>query len=715
MIAWLWARTVKCPNPACGAQMPLITSFELSKKKGRQAWVEPEIDRRAKTVRFRVYTGTGQAPSPPKIGRGAKFRCLVCGEIAPDQHIKDEGMAGRMDAQLMAIVTEGKNGRSYYAPTPEHEAIARRAHPTWRPSGELADDARAIWCKLYGLTEFADLFTPRQLVALTTFSDLVGEARERVYADALAAGLPDDGVPLRDGGSGARAYAEAVSVYLAFAVDRLADRCNTLSSWQKVGDKVAHLFARQAIPMVWDYAEANPFSQSTGNFVDNGEWVAKAIESNFLNWYSNIVFNSATQLDAAQIPPVSIRMISTDPPYYDNIGYADLSDFFYVWMRRSLRDVFPDIFGTLLVPKEPELVATPYRFGGDKNAADQHFEKGLEQAFVNMRHMVHPHYPLTVYYAFKQTESEADDETENGRIVSNTGWEKMLEGVTRSGFTIDGTWPMRTERGGRTNSLEANALASSIVLVCRPRPDDAPTTSRREFVNALRRELPPALREMQSGSIAPVDLAQAAIGPGMAVYSRYRQVLEADGSPLTVRTALQLINQELDAFLAESEGDVDTDTRFCIAWFEQYGFREGEFGVADVLARAKNTSVEGLVNAGVLVAGAGKVRLYAWQELEPGWDPASDRRVTVWESVHHLIERLHTHGESGAAALLLRMSSDLAAEAKILAYRLYQICDRKGWAEYALDYNALVQSWPGVQQQASALKQSQPPEQLGLF
>lgn len=408
-------------------------------------------------------------------------------------------------------------------------------------------------------------------------------------------------------------------------------------------------------------------------------------------------------------------MISTDPPYYDNIGYADLSDFFYVWMRRSLRQISPGIFGTLLVPKEPELVATPYRFGGDKNAADQHFEDGLGQTFINMRHIVHPHYPLTVYYAFKQAESQVDDSSENGRIVSSTGWETMLEAMTHSGFTIDGTWPVRTERGGRTNSLDANALASSIVLVCRPRPDDAPVTSRREFVNALRRELPIALKKMQSGSIAPVDLAQAAIGPGMAVYSRYRQVLEADGSPLTVRTALQLINQELDAFLAESEGDVDADTRFCIAWFEQYGFREGEFGVADVLARAKNTSVEGLVNARVLVAGAGKVRLYAWQELEPGWDPASDRRVTVWESVHHLIERLHTHGESGAAALLLRMSSDLAAEAKALAYRLYQICDRKGWAEVALDYNALVQSWPGVQQQASTLKQSQPPEQLGMF
>lgn len=716
VIAWLWARTVKCPNPACGAQMPLVSSFELSKKKGRQAWVEPEIDRHAKAVRFKVYQGVGQAPPPPKIGRGAKFRCLVCGEIAPDQHIKDEGMAGRMGAQLMAIVTEGQNGRNYYAPTPEHEQIARQAQPTWAPSGELPDNPRWFSPPMYGMKTFESLFTPRQLVALTTFSDLVSEAREQVYADALAAGLPDDGVPLREGGSGARAYAEAVSVYLAFAVDRLAEKCNTLSSWQNTADFVRGVFARQAIAMVWDYADVNPFSGSTGNFGDALVWVAEVLESNFSNLDSNNIGNSAILQDATRImPSFDLGLLSTDPPYYDNIGYADLSDFFYVWMRRSLQNTSLDVFGTLLVPKQPELVATPYRFGGDKEAADRHFETGLQQAFARMWRIVHPDFPLTVYYAFKQSESEEDNDGEGGKTVSSTGWETMLEGLIQAGFMVDGTWPMRTERGGRTNSLEANALASSIVLVCRPRPDDAPTTSRREFVNALRRELPPALREMQSGNIAPVDLAQAAIGPGMAVYSRYSRVLEADGSPLTVRTALQLINQELDAFLAESEGDVDADTRFCIAWFEQFGFKEDEFGRADVLARAKNTSVDGLANAGVITAGAGKVRLYQWHELEPGWTPQGDKRVTVWECVHHLIERINTHGESGAAALLMRMHSDLAAEAKNLAYRLYQICDRKGWAEYALEYNALVLSWPRLQELANELKQNQPPEQLGMF
>ncbi|MBN1565667.1 MAG: DUF1156 domain-containing protein, partial [Anaerolineae bacterium] len=590
VIAWLWARTVKCPNPACGVQMPLVSSFWLSKKKGRKAWVEPQIDRRAKTVRFEVKTGNGLPPDAPKEGRGAKFRCLVCGEMAPDEHIKAEGMAGNMGAQLMAIVTEGDRQRNYYSPAPNHEQVAAQAQPTWVPTGELADDPRNIWCKQYGLIDFADLFTPRQLVALTTLSDLVSAAREVIHANAVAAGLPDDDVSLREGGSGAQAYAEAVSVYLAFALDRLAEKCNTLSSWQNTADKVRGVFARQAIAMVWDYADVNPFSSSTGNFGDALVWVAEVLESNFSTFGSRPIANSAKQIDATQSRPnYTPLMISTDPPYYDNIGYADLSDFFYVWMRRSLQTHEEDIFGTVLVPKTPELIASPYRFDGNKSAADRHFEDGLVRAFTHARRMVHPEYPLTVYYAFKQSESTKDEDNENGRAISSTGWETMLEGLIQAGFTVDGTWPMRTERGGRTNSLEANALASSIVLVCRSRPDDAPQTSRREFVNALRRELPKALREMQSGSIAPVDLAQASIGPGMAIYSRYSRVLEADGSPLTVRTALQLINQELDAYLAETEGDVDSDTRFCINWFEQFGFNEGEFGVADVLARAKNT------------------------------------------------------------------------------------------------------------------------------
>jgi putative DNA methylase len=702
VIAWIWARTVKCPNPACSAQMPLVSSFWLSKKKGRKVWVVPHIDHIAKAVRFEVHAGNGAPPDPPKQGRGAKFRCLVCDEIAPDQHIKDEGMAGHMGAQLMAIVTESDRQRNYYPPTPKHEQIAQKAEPIWIPTGELAGDKRAIWCPLYGLTDIADLFTSRQLTTLTTFSDLVSEAREQVHTDAIVAGLSDDNVPLRESGAGARAYAEAVGVYLAFAVDKITTTNTSIASWQTSPTRLTQAFSRQAIPMKWDFAEANPFGNAAGDYRLAIDSLTRVVDN--LNGLSD---GSSRQQDATQLVRDDAIIVSTDPPYYDAIGYADLSDYFYVWMRQSLREVFPEIFGTLLVPKVPELVAIPYRFDGDKAEAESFFEKGLAQTFANVRRFAPYDYPLTVYYAFKQQEVLAEG-------ASSTGWETILEALIQTGFSIRGTWPVRTELTGNLKK-NVNALASSIVLVCRPRPDDAPQTSRREFVNALRRELPEALRNMQSGSIAPVDLAQASIGPGMAIYSRYRRVLEADGSPMTVRTALQLINQELDAYLAETEGDVDSDTRFCINWFEQFGFSEGEFGVADVLARAKNTSVDGLVNAGVLVAGAGKVKLLHWQEVEPGWTPQEDSRVTVWEAVTHLIERINTHGETGSAALLLRMNSDLAAEAKNLAYRLYQICERKGWAEHALDYNALVVSWPGLQERANELKQDQPPEQLGLL
>lgn len=610
-----------------------------------------------------------------------------------------------MGAQLMAIVTEGDRKRNYYSPDEYHVQVAEQAQPTWRPDHPLPHNPRDFKTPNYGMMTFADLFTARQLVALTTFSDLVSEAREQIRADAVAAGLPDDDVPLREGGSGARAYAEAVSVYLAFGTSKLSDQYNALCRWKVSKTQVVGLFSRQAIPMVWDFAENNCFSDAAGDYLVALNTIAKALERLNGNHFAGV----AEQTNAVRIVAEQELAVCTDPPYYDNIGYADLSDFFYVWLRRSLASIYPNVFGTLLVPKEPELVATPYRFEGDKEASEGYFEEGLELTFANIRHFASIDYPLTVYYAFKQQEI-----VEEG--AASTGWETMLEALINTDFLIDGTWPIRTELSNRMLASGTNALASSIVLVCRPRPDDAPQTSRREFVNALRHELPAALREMQSGSIAPVDLAQASIGPGMAIYSRYSRVLEADGSPLTVRTALQLINQELDAFLAETEGDVDVDTRFCLNWFEQFGFDEADFGRADVLARAKNTSVEGLVNAGVLVAGAGKVRLYRWQDLEPGWTPADDRRITVWEAVHHLIERLNTHGESGAAALLLRMESDLAAEAKTLAYRLYQVCDRKGWAEYALDYNALVQSWPRLQEVANELRQDQQgPEQQSMF
>lgn len=694
VIAWLWARTVRCPNPACGARMPLVRSFDLSKKKGRRAWAEPHVDPATRKITYEVKKDQpkGKGPKGTVNRRGAT--CLACGTPVPFDHVREEGKAGRMGAQLLAIVTEGNRQRNYYAPTPEHEAIAQVEIPATAPTTDLPEQALGFRVQLYGMTQHRDLFTPRQLTALTTFSDLVSEAREQIHADAVAASLPDDEIPLREDGAGAHAYAEAVSVYLTFPLGKCANQWSTIASWMNDRGAIRETFARQAIPMVWDYVEANPFSNSGGSFLMHLDKISMSVDYVPVQGVA-----SAIQRDAMKSISQDRLVISTDPPYYDNIGYADLSDYFYVWMRNSLQEVYPNVFSTMLVPKAPELIASPYRFDGDSEAANEHFENGLHKAFAQIRVVHTKEYPLTVFYAFKQSEFDIQEGS------ASTGWETMLEGLIQANFTIQGTWPVRTEGPGRIRNLGSNALASSIVLVCRPRPDDAPLTSRRDFVNALRRELPEALREMQSGNIAPVDLAQASIGPGMAVYSRYAKVLEPNGDPLTVRTALQLINHELDAYLAEQEGYVDADSRFAVAWFQQFGFEEGAFGQADVLARAKNTSVDGLARAGVLKSGAGKVRLYRWDELDPGWDPATDERLTVWEAVHHLVERLNTHGEEGAARLLARLPSDVAAQARQLAYRLYAICERKGWAEHARGYNALVISWGASQEQARTFKE----------
>ncbi len=706
VIAWLWARTVKCPNPACGAKMPLTSKFWLSTKKGKQAWVEPVIDKRHKTVRFEVRSGRGAPPAAPKVTKGAGFRCLVCGEVAPKEHIRGEFRAKRASTQMMAIVAEGRAGRVYVRPDDKHIEIARQAKPKWIPEEEMNEDTpNLVSGRGYGIKFWHEIFSPRQLVALTTFSDLVSEARERVLADARKAGLPDDGKALNDGGTGATAYADALATYLAIAVGRSADAWSTIASWRQGVEATRGTFARQALPMVWDYAEANPFSEACGNWTDASiTWIVKAILSAPAGRVSQVKEVDAT----TPIEGVTRPLICTDPPYYDNIGYADLSDFFYIWLRRSIGRVYPELFSTVLVPKAQELVATPYRFGGDKEKARQFFETGLGKAFERMRAAHHPEYPLTVFYAFKQTEveEEADSEDADGSAAASTGWETMLEGLIKAGFGVTGTWPMRSERTARSVALGTNALASSIVLVCRPRSESAPLATRREFVAALKKELPEALKALQHGNVAPVDLAQASIGPGMAVFTRYAKVLEADGRPMSVRTALQIINQELDAYLAAQEGEMDSDTRFCLAWFEQHGMNEGAFGEADVLARAKNTSVQGLVDAGVLSARAGKVRLLKRTEYEKDWDPAEDARLTVWECTQHLILQLNTKGEEGAALLCGRLGGGRSEDARALAYRLYSICERKGWAEEALAYNSLVVSWPAIQERAARLATS---------
>ncbi len=698
VIAWLWARTVKSPNPAFAqVDVPLASTFMLSTKAGKEAYVEPVIENGG--YRFTVKVGKPKdgegAKNGTKLSRGANFQCLMSNAPIASDHIYGEANAGRMGARLMAIVAEGDRGRVYLAPTPEMEAVALTAQPTWKPELAMPENPRWFSPPLYGLKTYGDLFTARQLVALTTFSDLVQEARERVHRDALAAGLPDDPKPLRDGGTGATAYADGLSVYFALMVSRSSDRHNTICSWDMgpIGSKsstgsparsasIRNSFSRQALPMSWDYAEGNPLSESATNFLDSANWIAKVLDR---LRPSNGGY--AQQRDAAR-QGLDYSVVSTDPPYYDNIGYADLSDFFYVWLRRSLKPVFPDLFTTLAVPKAEELVATPYRHGS-KEKAEAFFLDGMTQAMQRLAEQAHPAFPLTIYYAFKQAESDGADGT------TNTGWDTFLAAVIEAGFAISGTWPMRTELSNRMIGSGTNALASSIVLVCRPRAAAAPSATRREFVTALKAELPVALANLQRGNIAPVDLAQAAIGPGMAVYTLYARVLDAEGKPLRVREALALINQTLDEALAEQEGDFDADSRWALTWFEQSGFAEGEYGVAEQLSKSKNTSVAGMVEAGILASKRGKVRLLPPEELPADWDPSTDPRLNAWEIVHHLMRILASGGEGAAGELVAKLGAK-AEVARELAYRLYTLCERKKRATEALSYNGLVQSWPEI-------------------
>jgi putative DNA methylase len=586
----------------------------------------------------------------------------------------------------MAIVGEGVRGRVYLAPTPQHEASAGKAAPEWKPEGSLPDDPRNFWTVQYGLTHYGDLFTSRQLVALTTFCDLVREVCEEVKRDARNAGLPDDGKPLHGGGVQVTAYAEAVAVYLGLVVSSLADRMTTICTWDvggpTWGTKTRNTFARQAIPMSWDFAEVNPLSTQSGSFENSLDYTAKGVVS------AGGMPGFAVRADAGAQSVSVDRVVSADPPYYDNIGFADLSDFFYVWLRRSLKPVFPELFATLVVPKAEELVATPYRHGG-KEEAEKFFLHGMTQAMHRIAEQAHPAFPVTIYYAFKQAESDGADGT------TNTGWDTFLGAVIEAGFAISGTWPMRTELGNRMNSSGTNVLASSIVLVCRRRSTNAPIVTRRDFVTALRAELPQALVDLQAGNIAPVDLAQAAIGPGMAVYTRYAKVLGAEGKPVPVREALTLINQVLDETLAEQEGDFDADSRWAIAWFDQHGFAEGEYGTAETLSKAKNTSVAGLSRAQILESKRGKVRLFKPDELPADWDPASDTRITHWVIVHQLIRTIESGGERAAGTLVTKLGAK-AEIARELAYRLYTLCERKKRAADALAYNGLVQSWPEI-------------------
>jgi len=683
VIAWIWARTVTCPNPACGIAMPLVRSWWLGKKKGKEAYVVPSVINGE--VHFTIGRDPRSAPTTDgTIGRTGAT-CIGCGAAVEFKYIRAEGRAGRIGARLMATVAEGNRTRIYLDPTPEHEAAAHVLPPDDAPMGDLPDEALGFRVQAYGFARYSDLFTARQLTALTTFSDLVGDARERALSDALAAGMPE-GDRLEAGGTGATAYADAVATYLGLGVSRLADIANALCRWENTKEQIRNLFTRQAISMIWDFPDTTPFGRAAGSYTVSLNSIVKSIQ------VAGRVVGEAHQASATDRPLKGL-LISTDPPYYDNIGYSDLSDFFYVWLRRSLRPIHPVLLSTMLVPKAEELVANPYRHGG-KHGAHEFFEDGFREVFRQARESALPGYPITVYYAFKQSET-----TDAGEASS--GWETLLEGMVRSGWTVTATWPLRSELGNRMRSLDSNALASSIVLALRPRPEDAPRIDRRQFVDTLKAELPAALKDLQQGAIAPVDLPQAAIGPGMAVFSRYWGVLEPDGSKMSVRSALARINEILDQVLNEQEGDFDAASRFGIAWYRQHGYGTGTFGDANNLANARNTTVDAMDRGGIVSSRAGKVHLIKPSDLSADYDVLADPHTSNWEALHHLIQRLEGDGITPAGDFLRKALSrpDGAVDAdlvKELAHLLFRVAEANGWTKDALSFNSLVTSWPEI-------------------
>ena len=702
VIAWLYCRTVRSPNPAFADQhVPLVTKFWLSSKPGNECYVLPVLEggKYSFSVRVGKPDEVKLVDSGTQLSRGS-FRCIFSNSPIAYSYIDDEANAGRMGSRLMGVVAEVGNRRVYLSPTPEAEAVAELAEPNWKPDtptrGTWASNAQG---RRYGFRTFGDYFTARQLVALTTFSDLIHDVRELVQRDAIDGGMEDDGSPLNSGGSLATAYSDAVAVYLSFVLSKVANIGSALASWMSDRGAFRETFARQGIAMAWDFVEANPFSDSGGSLATALDKCAMVVAA-----FPASAAGCAFQANAATQTVGISKVISTDPPYYDNVGYADLADFFYVWLRRSLRDVFPELFASIATPKNEELVASSYR-QGSKAKAEIFFMDGMTKAMHSLAQQGHPAFPVTVFYAFRQAETQRE-----GTV--STGWETFLEAVIGAGFSLSGTWPIRTEGTGRIVAQDANSLASSIILVCRKRPADAPTISRREFLRELNAVLPDALDEMTKGSgddrspVAPVDLSQAIIGPGMAVFSKYAAVLEADGTPMGVRMALQLINR----FLAED--DFDPDTQFCLHWFEQYGWKPGVFGQADVLARAKGTSVDGVRDAGVLESGGGSVRLRKWVEYPTDWNPEADTRNPVWETLHHLIRALKQEGESGAGRLL-GADRGKGEATRQLAYRLYTLCERQGWAEDARAYNELITSWTGIE--AAASRPSTEPLQASLF
>ena len=718
MVAWIWARTVASPDPAFGgAHVPLANSFVISSKKGHETIVVPSVDRNRSTYEFKIQStelskqDIEKAQNGTKAGKAQDFVCLLSGTPIQREYIRREGKEGRLGIRLMAIVAEGPKSRLYLPPDLQMEEVARSAR-----ANSIISEARATFlsgatptramitggvCSAYGLDQWGKLFTDRQLLALLTLSDLMQEVRGKIAQDALHEGLSDDQTPLREGGLGAKAYAEAVSVYLSFAIDRLTDAGSTIATWAS-GGFIRFTFARQAIPMTWDFAECNFFSDSTGNFLGAIEWISKALIE-FQPRNMGII----RQHDAQNVNFPKGSVISTDPPYYDNIGYADLSDFFYPWLRRNTRDVFPELMGTIAVPKAEELVATTYRHGS-KDAAEAFFLNGMTQAVSGMARQTSSDMPATIYYAFKQSEVEQEG-------LASTGWATFLQAIISAGYSIVGTWPVRTERSARTVASGTNALANSVVLVCRKKEVTAESITRAEFIRALKRELPPAIAELQAANIAPADMPQSAIGPGMGVFSRYKAVLESDDSPMSVKAALQLINRELDEYLGGIQGEFDADTRFAITWFEQNGSKAGDYGTANSIATARGISVDSVKHAGIVESAAGKVRILSRDELEDDWDPEEDRHLTVWECLQHLVRQPEKDGISHDTAVMLKKIEAKAEAVKDLAYCLYDIsANKRKDAKEATAYNALIADWTELTRQAATIHDTRGDRQIRL-
>jgi putative DNA methylase len=712
VIAWLWARTVHSPDPRVrDKRVPLVSSFMLSTKEGRKAWVEPVIDPAAPDGwRFEVRSGALAKADEERLKQGTKtargnFRCILTGAAISEEWNHAEGRARRLSARLMAVVAEGNRSRVYQSPTQEHEEIAGSAEPMWEPEGALFDKALGFRVPAYGLTRWADLFTARQLVALTTFSDLVGEAREKVLADLRATGLPDEPTPLQEGGTGPTAYADAIATYLALSISKTANIGSSLASWMSDRGAFRETFARQALPMVWDFAESNPFADAGGSFVSAIEKGNMAIAD------APACSPGSVRLLAAQKNSYdpSPSLVSTDPPYYDNIGYADLSDFFYVWLRHSLFDIWPDLFRRLATPKDDELVATPGRHGG-KEKAETFFMQGMSRALAAMGEATTGADPLAFYYAFKQ--SELVDEG-----VVSAGWASFLQAVVDTGLAIDGTWPVRTESPGRIRNQASNALASSVVLVCRKRPVNAQTVTRADFLRALRRDLPDAVEQIRKASVGPVDMPQSVIGPGMGVFTRYARVLEDDDSPMTVKTALALINRVWGEIEDDLDANFDPETQVALAWFSTYGFDARASGDLINIATAKNIPIEALFRSGVFQNLNGKAGLTPRDKLPEGWSPSTDRTPTVWECVQHTARILRDNERGGAeeAAKLVAAMGSMAEAARALAYRLYEIASQKGWASEALVYNELAQDWTTLEDRAARYQLAPPmPDLFGV-